>query len=105
MIIIVVILFWPRPEKGEITQDIPETDCGVSEMVFYYSDRCGWCNKVKDDGTIERLEDLGIRVERIDVKKDVIRHQFEGIPTFVIDNVVYSGYKTLDQLKELLECN
>jgi len=105
IIVIVIILFWPNKEKGEILENIPETDCGVSEMIFYYSDYCGLCSKVKDDGIIDSLKNIGIRIEEIDVKKDVVRHQFEGIPTFVIDNVVYSGYKTFDQLEEILKCN
>ncbi|MFC1789765.1 glutaredoxin family protein [Patescibacteria group bacterium] len=82
-----------------------ETQCEFNEMVFYYSDTCSWCQKVKRDGTITNLEELNIRVEQVNVKIDTIRHQFSGVPTFVINEKIYSGYKTFKELKELLNCS
>lgn len=29
------------------------------EIIFYYKDSCSWCQKVKDEGTLEKLEALG----------------------------------------------
>jgi len=105
IIIIIIILFWPEPEKGEIIETIPESDCEITEMTYYFSDLCGVCQRVNQDNSIDILKNLGVRIEMIDVKKGVIRHQFEGIPTFIINDVVYSGYMTFEQLKELLGCN
>lgn len=78
--------------------------CKIKEITFYYLDGCGWCQKVKSEGTISKLEELGVKVTKINAAIGPIRHQFEGVPTFVIDDKVYSGYKTFDELKELLSC-
>ena len=80
------------------------TKCQYDEMIFYYREGCGWCGKVKSDGSIEKLEDLGVKVTQIDVSIGSVKHQFSGVPTFVIDNQVYVGYRTLEKLKELLGC-
>ena len=73
-------------------------------MIFYYSDTCGPCQKVKDDGIIEKIEELGVKVNQVDVTIEPIQHQFSGIPTFVIGEKVYIGYKTFEQIKDLLGC-
>lgn len=86
------------PESSSISQ------CQVQEMTFYYLEQCDWCQKVKNEGTIEKIEQLGVKVNKIDAAVGPIRHKFEGVPTFVINEKVYSGYKTFDELKELLGC-
>jgi len=74
-------------------------------MIFYYLDTCGWCQKVKKDGSLSKIEELGVRVEQINAKNTaLVRHEFRGIPTFVINEEVYSGYKTLEELSALLGC-
>lgn len=82
-----------------------DTQCQVKEMTFYYLDTCVWCQKVKDEGTLDKLEELGVKVNTINAAVGPVRHKFEGVPTFVIDEKVYSGYKTFDELKELLGCS
>ena len=74
-------------------------------MIFYYRDSCGYCQKVKSDGTVEKLEELGVKVTMIDTTKGPINHEFRGVPAFVIGGEVYVGYRTLENLKELLLCN
>jgi hypothetical protein len=78
--------------------------CDYDEMIFYYRDGCGWCGKVKSDGSIEKLEDLGVKVTQINTLVGPVEHQLSGVPTFIINNEVYVGYRTLEQLKELLGC-
>jgi hypothetical protein len=80
------------------------SECQYDEMTFYYRDGCGWCGKVKSDGSIEKLEDLGIKITQIDTSVGPVDHQLSGVPTFVIDNEIYVGYRTFEQLKELLGC-
>jgi len=81
------------------------TRCENSEMIFYYLDTCPVCQRVKTEGTISKIEELGIKkVEKIDVNTGPINHQFEVVPTFVINGKVYTGYKTFEELKELLGC-
>ena len=80
------------------------SQCQVQEMTFYYLDQCGWCQKVKSEGTIDKIEALGVKVNKINAAIGPIRHKFEGVPTFVINDKIYSGYKTFEELSELLGC-
>lgn len=83
-----------------------ELQCGVGEMIFYYLDTCSWCQKVKNDGTISKIEQLGVTVRQINAKNSAqVLHSFRGVPTFIINERVYSGYKTFEELKELLGCS
>ncbi|MBU4380955.1 Fe-S-containing protein [Candidatus Parcubacteria bacterium] len=88
-----------KPEKN-----VSQSQCQVQEITFYYLDQCGWCQRVKNEGTIEKIEQLGIKVKKINAAVGPIRHKFESVPTFVINDKVYSGYKTFDELKKLLSC-
>jgi len=80
------------------------TQCEFNEMIFYYREGCSWCGKVKDDGSIPEIEELGVNVTQIDVTTGPVEHEFPGVPTFVIGDEVYVGYRTFEQLKELLGC-
>ena len=73
-------------------------------MIFYYRDQCSWCQKVKGEGTISKIEELGVEVTQINVDIGPVRHQFQTVPTFVIDEKIYSDYKTFAELRELLSC-
>ena len=88
----------PNPPSNSPSQ------CEIKEMTFYYLDQCGWCQKVKSEGTIDKIEALGVRVNKINAAIGPIRHKFESVPTFVINDKVYSGYKTFEELEELLGC-
>jgi len=81
-----------------------QTQCKFNELTFYYLDSCGWCQKVKSEGTIGKIEALGVKVNEINAAVGSIQHKFETVPTFVINEKVYSGYKTFEELKELLVC-
>lgn len=80
------------------------SQCQFKEMTFYYLDQCSWCQKVKDEGTLDKIEKLGVKVTKINANAGPIRHKFQGVPTFIINDKAYSGYKTFDELKELLGC-
>lgn len=80
------------------------SQCQIKEMTFYYLNQCGWCQKVKNEGTIDKIEALGVKVFKINAAIGPIRHKFEGVPTFIINEKVYSGYKTFEELSELLGC-
>jgi protein-disulfide isomerase len=47
---------------------------------------------------------LGIKINKINAAIGPIFHQITGVPTFVIDGKVYTGYKTFEELKDLLGC-
>jgi len=80
------------------------SQCQAKEMIFYYLDTCRWCQKVKSEGTIDKIEALGVRVNKINADIGPIRHKFTGVPTFVINEKIYSGYKTFEELMDLLGC-
>ncbi|KPJ54784.1 hypothetical protein AMJ47_03505 [Parcubacteria bacterium DG_72] len=93
-------------EELEETTKMPvqELECKFNEIIFYYSDTCGPCQKVKDDGTLEKIEKLGVKVNQVDIATDQVQHEFSAIPAFIIDKKVYIGYKTFEQIKDLLNC-
>jgi len=96
------------PATNEVTDsDSPagQGSCRSSEMIFYYRNGCSWCAKVKSDGSLEALTQLGVKITQIETSVGPVQHQFSGVPTFVVNNQVYSGYRTLDQLKVLLGCS
>jgi len=80
------------------------SQCQIDELIYYYSDQCTWCQRIKNERTIEKIQELGVRVQKINVNVGPIRHQFQGVPTFVINNQVLSGYKAFEELKKLLGC-
>lgn len=43
-----------------------------------------------------------MKIKKVDVNVGPVNHNFRGVPTFVIDSKVYSGYKTFDELKALV---
>lgn len=103
-IVILGYFFLKELEPDDLTAQTGQSQCQVSEMTFYYLDQCGWCQKVKDEGTLDEIEKLGIKVKRVNAAVGPIRHQFQGVPTFVIHEKVYTGYKTFEELRELLGC-
>ncbi len=103
LIIITGFLVSLFSRKSPSTTSNPQ--CQIKEMTFYFADWCPWCQKVKKEGTIQKLKELGIKINEVNVDVDQVKHQFQGIPAFVIDEKVYSGYKTFEELKELLKCS
>ncbi|MDI6820993.1 MAG: DUF2318 domain-containing protein [Patescibacteria group bacterium] len=94
---------WLLVKQPNLSDNL-SSQCQIKEMTFYYLEQCSWCQKVKNEGTISKIEQLGVKVNKIDAAVGPIRHKFEGVLTFVINEKVYSGYKTFEELKELLVC-
>ena len=80
------------------------SQCSAQELTFYYLENCGWCRKVESDGTLDKLEKLGVKVKKINAAVGPIRDKFSSTPTFVIRKRVYEGYKTFEEIKRLLGC-
>ncbi|KPJ56445.1 hypothetical protein AMJ49_04885, partial [Parcubacteria bacterium DG_74_2] len=95
-----------EPQIGEETIEIPAEglECKFNEIIYYYSDTCPPCEEVKSDGIIEKVEGLGIKVNQVDVMAEPTQHQFSGVPAFVIGGEIYIGYKTFEQIINLLDC-
>ena len=79
-------------------------ECDVSEITFYYSDSCSWCQKVKNEGGLLKLAAYGVSVNNVNTARGPILHDFTAVPTFVVNEEVHTGYKTFEELKELLNC-
>lgn len=94
--------FLVQPKTEE--KIVLEGQCEINEMIFYYTDWCPWCKKVKDEGTIVKLKQLGVDITEINTDKGKVEHQIRGIPAFVIEANIYEGYKSFEELKELLNC-
>ena len=95
-----------RQSWGNNSVAVLEGQCQIEEMTYYYLDTCGWCKKIKKEKTIEKLEALGVKIDQINVatNKAAVKHQISGVPTFVINDQVHSGYRTFDDLWDLLKC-
>jgi len=105
IILIIAVLiggFWWSSKNRE--ENGPISECQIKEITFYYLDGCAFCNKVKDEDTIDKIEKLGVKVNKINAAVGPINHQFTGVPTFVIDDKVYEGYRTFEEIKALLKC-
>lgn len=87
-------------EQGEVSSSV----CQTKKITFYYLKTCEWCNKVKEEGAIEQIENLGIKVNKIDAAVGPVRHKFQAVPAFAINGKVYEGYRTFEDLRELLGC-
>ena len=108
MIAVLAAGFWlfekfSGPSTANISSQF-QSQCQVKEITFYYLDSCDWCQKVKSEGTISKIEELGVEVKQVNADTGPVRHQFRGVPTFVIDEKVYTGYRTFEELRGLLGC-
>lgn len=102
-LVIAGAVYFISTKQGSGEQSVSSV-CQVKEITFYYLDSCEWCNKVKTEGTIDKIEQLGVKINKINAAVGPIRHKFQGLPTFVISGKVYEGYRTFEEIKELLGC-
>ena len=105
IVVIVGVSGWWIWDRIQPLEDESKTECQKSEAVFYYRETCLVCQKVKNEGTISKIEDLGIKkFDKVEVTTGPIEHEFDAVPTFVINEEIYQGYRTFEELKELLGC-
>lgn len=75
-----------------------ELQCEIGKMIYYYRPECDWCQRIDREDTIRKIEELGVEVREVNVRTGLV-------PRFLIDNETYIGYRTFEQLKELLGCS
>jgi glutaredoxin len=80
------------------------SQCQVKKITYYYLDNCPWCQKIKSEGTLDKIESLGVKINKINAAIGPVFHQITGVPTFVINGRIYTGYKTFEELKDLFGC-
>lgn len=91
----------PGPEVNETENATAPAPC--TELNYYFRSSCSHCQDVIRDGSLDKLEALGVNV----TKYEVVEWGMYGInqvPTFEFGGESVSGYKTFEELKELLGC-
>jgi len=88
--------------KANGDYDNPTMKCIASKSKIIVSPTCGWCEKQK--------QDLGETIDYfkfIDISKNpeiLQQYNIKGTPSWIVNEQVYSGYKTVNQLKEITGC-
>lgn len=79
------------------------SSCSYSQLNYYFRESCHYCQEVAKEESLEKLEELGVKVN----KYEVVNWGMYGIyqtPTFEFGGQRVAGYKTFEELKELLGC-
>jgi len=85
------------------TNNQNNSSCSYGQLNYYFRSDCSHCIRVSGDGSLEKLQELGVKVGKF----EVVQWGWYGIrstPTFEFGGQRISGYRTFDQLKELLGC-
>ncbi len=104
VIIAVVVIGSLALSLGSSNVNAPNnSSCDYGQLNYYFRSDCSHCIQVSNDGSLEKLEELGVKVNKF----EVVQWGMYGIyatPTFEFGGQRISGYRTFDQLKELLGC-
>jgi hypothetical protein len=102
--LIISALIFGSSDSRKSTEAALSSTCKFSDLTFYYIDGCSWCSKVKSDGSLDKLRAMRVNVTEINARTGRVKHDFKGVPTFVIDDEVITGYRTFEELIDLLGC-
>ena len=76
--------------------------CIAKKSKIIVSPTCSWCAKQKQD-----LGEYADYFEFVDISKNpeiLSQYKIMGTPSWIINEKVYSGYQTINELKELTGC-
>lgn len=79
------------------------SSCYYGELNYYFRSDCSHCIQVSNDGSLEKLQELGVQVNKF----EVVQWGMYGIyatPTFEFGGQQVKGYRTFEELKGLLGC-
>jgi len=99
VIAIIGIIYYVRANGGH---DQKIMKCIADKSKIVVSPTCSWCAKQKQD-----LGDYSDYFEFIDISQNpeiLQQYQIRGTPSWIINEQVYSGYHTIDELKEITGC-
>lgn len=89
---------------GSANPSIPNnSSCTYGQLNYYFRSDCSHCQKVLADGSLEKLQEMGVQVNKL----EVVEWGMYGIyatPTFEFGGQRVRGYQTFDQLMGLLGC-
>jgi len=80
------------------------SSCSYSQLNYYFRESCHYCQEVAREESLEKLEELGVKVDKF----EVVNWGMYGIyqtPTFEFGGQRVAGYKTFEELRQLLGCN
>jgi hypothetical protein len=80
-----------------------DSSCTYGQLNYYFRSDCSHCIDVSNDGSLEKLEELGVKVSKFEVIQWGM-YDIRSTPTFEIAGQRTSGYRTFDQLKGMLGC-
>jgi len=84
------------------THDNPTMKCIAEKSKIIVSPTCSWCAKQKQD-----LGEYVDYFEFIDISKNreiLQQYNIMGTPSWIINEQVYAGYYTIEELKQLTGC-
>jgi len=91
------VVYYIATKPGAEPKVRSELQCQIAEMTYYYRPECPWCQRIDREETISKIKELGVNVREVNTRTG-------AVPRFSIDNEVYIGYRTFEELKELLGC-
>jgi len=101
VIVIGIVAMYLNSGNGGVPNN---SSCTYGQLNYYYRSDCSHCIQVSNDGSLEKLQaDFGVQVNKF----EVVEWGMYGIyatPTFEFGGQRMSGYRTFEQLKELLGC-
>ncbi|MEE9323587.1 MAG: hypothetical protein V3U72_03505 [Candidatus Aenigmarchaeota archaeon] len=104
VVIVAIIIGSFALSWGDSNVNIPNnSSCDYGQLNYYFRSDCSHCIRVSKDGSLEKLIELGVEVNKFEVVEWGM-YGIQATPTFEIGNQRISGYRTFDQLKGLLGC-
>ena len=85
------------------TINYPTVNCAIKSGKLYYSPSCPHCQQQLSEGGLNALARSGVSIQLLDVTKE--NYDFiEAVPTFIVDNQTYVGYRTWNELLTMFQC-
>lgn len=100
-----LVWFLTKPDVQDDVDYSLEGECQITEMTYYYTETCSFCRRVRSEGTISKLNQLGVEINEINLGNEKPEHQISGVPAFIIEGNIYEGYRTFEELSGLLDCD
>lgn len=108
-VVLVVVLaaalgYWNMTGMAVGPEPGPEPfSCFYTQLNYYFRQGCSHCQQVARDGSLEKLEALGVTVNKYEVVEWGM-YGINQVPVFEVGGEKIPGYKTLEEIKQLLEC-
>lgn len=105
----ILLAFFSTPEEktsNKNQNNNSEIPADSSEILYFYSETCHWCQKQKP--IVEELEKEGVKFKWVNLDEDResgTQYQITGTPTFIIGDKRLEGFREKEVLKNFWEEN